>query len=458
MFSSIKLRLTLWYVTVFGVLLIAFSMYLYSSVAGDLRMQFDVSLQRIAYAMTTYFTEFSERKNIIGGAKETVREVGIGHLSSAIYHDGQLLAIAGPDKIPAAWAQEVSKLRTGDAAIFLTQADSRRLVALPCQIAGENYVVAVVEPLDQLNRQLQRIRNIVFVALPAALILAAAGGFLLAHYSLQPVVTISKQAEHIGARNLHERLRITSHDELGRLATVINALLSRLDHSFRIMREFMADAAHELRTPLAIIQGEADVSLSRPRTAEEYRESIGVMRGNCKRLVHIVSDMLALARADTGEQPLQLEELYLNDLVEGCCRSAQPLARAQGVNLNYDSNGDIPFFGDEELLKRMTVNLIDNAIRYTPAGGSVSVKVDREDIAARLLVSDTGIGIPGDSLNRVFDRFYRVAKSRARADGGSGLGLSIVKLAAEAHRGSVEVASELGAGSTFTVFLPLGRT
>ncbi len=459
MFSSIRLRLTLWYVLAFGVLLIGFSTYLYSSLADDLRKQFDVSLSRTAQAMANYFTEFAERRNIVGGARETVQESRFGDLSSAIFHKGQLLASNGKNFDSTNLMRILlPQSKTSDDPVFLTQSKpNRRLAALMFQAAGENYTVVVAESLDQLDYQLSQIRKTIFFALPTALILAAAGGYLLARKSLKPIVDISEQAEHMSAKNLHERLKITSQDELGRLTGVINALLSRLDSSFRIMREFMADAAHELRTPLAIIHGESDVSLSRPRTPEEYQESLSVIRDNCKRLVHIVSDMLALTRADSGEQPLRREELYLNDLVEGCCRSAQALAVVKGVRLTYETAHDVSFYGDEELLKRMTMNLIDNAIRYTPEGGLVSVKVQREDQNVRLVVHDTGIGIPADCVNRVFDRFYRVAKSRARADGGSGLGLSIVKLAAQAHHGTAEVSSELGCGSTFTISLPLGQ-
>ncbi|MDT5262992.1 MAG: two-component system, OmpR family, sensor kinase, partial [Acidobacteriota bacterium] len=216
-----------------------------------------------------------------------------------------------------------------------------------------------------------------------------------------------------------------------------------------------ADASHELRTPLTIIQGEAEVSLSNSGTVSDYRQSLSIIRDQAKRSARIVSDMLALARADAGEQNWRMEELYLNDLVEESCQGAQSLAALKGIRFTYEAGEDVMFKGNEELLRRMIVNLIDNAIRYTPAGGSVSVKFLCEESCARLVVSDTGIGIPPESIERVFDRFYRVEDSRTRASGGSGLGLSIVKLAAEAHRGSVNLVSEANNGSTFTVSLPL---
>jgi signal transduction histidine kinase len=221
------------------------------------------------------------------------------------------------------------------------------------------------------------------------------------------------------------------------------------------MREFTADASHELRTPLAIIHGEAEVSLNRERTAEQYREALTVIRENSRRMSVIVSDMLDLARADSGQQMLREQELYLDDLVTSCCRGAQPLAQMKQIELICRTEQDVSFHGDEELLKRMAMNLLYNAIQYTPAGGSVTAELSCVNGWGHLSVVDNGIGIAPECVARVFDRFYRVAESRSRAQGGSGLGLAIVKLAAESHGGSVSVLSEPGRGSTFTVCLPL---
>jgi signal transduction histidine kinase len=182
---------------------------------------------------------------------------------------------------------------------------------------------------------------------------------------------------------------------------------------------------------------------------------LGIIRDQSQRMTRIVSDMLALARADAGQQRLQLQELYLNDIIEECCHAAQTLATIKGVHLTCDACGDISFRGDEELLKRMAVNLLDNAIHYTPTGGSVSVRLETDTSSVRLIVSDTGIGIAPENASRVFDRFYRGDSSNINNGSGSGLGLSIVKLAAEAHGGHVELSSQPGSGSTFIVSLPL---
>ena len=458
MFSSIRVRLTLWYLLVFGSLLIAFSTYIYSSVASEMRRRFDASVLRTAQEMANYFSEFAERNNVEAGAKETVLELREGRESEAIFREGRLLAANDDDVAVAVTSTRIlDRLSADHKPAFVTDAKAdRRLVAMPFQLGNINYAVAVFEPLDKLEGQIRQLRNVILFGLPAVLILAAGGGFLLARKSLRPMVTISGQAERISVKNLNERLKVTNpDDELGRLAGVFNALLSRLDTSFRVMREFMADASHELRTPLTIIHGEAQVSLSHNHSPNEYRQSLGIIRDQAKRMAGIVSDMLVLARADAGEQHWSMEDLYLNDLVAESCHAAQALATQKCIQLTCEPSEDLAFHGNEELLRRMIVNLVDNAIRYTPDGGSVSVKLTCEPSFARLVVSDTGIGIPPECLERVFDRFYRVGDPRTRANGGSGLGLSIVELAAESHRGSVDVISEPGQGSTFTVTLSL---
>jgi heavy metal sensor kinase len=459
MLNSIRARLTLWYLLVFGALLVGFSAYIYSALSRDLRQQFDASLLRTAKDVANYFSEFAERNNVAQGARETVLELQLERIGTAIFRGDELLAASSRDVIAGTGAAGVlaSARASGRPEFAMNSGASRRVVAMPFRAEGVDYEIVLMEPLDGLTGQLARVQRIIFFGLPAALFLAACGGLMLARKSLQPVVTISEQAAHIGATNLDERLKIANpRDELGKLAAVFNDLLSRLETSFQIMREFMADASHELRTPLAIIHGESEVSLSRDGAAADYRGSLGVINKQAKRMTRIVSDMLSLARADAGHRQLRLEELYLNDLFDDCCRAAQSLAVPKGIRLTFESSGDVSFRGNEELLKRMAVNLLDNAIHYTPPGGSVSVKLASEPAGVHLTVADTGIGIPPECVERVFDRFFRVDESRARADGGSGLGLSIVKLAAESHHGSVNLTSHVGRGSTFTVSLPPG--
>ncbi|PYX62792.1 MAG: two-component sensor histidine kinase, partial [Acidobacteria bacterium] len=279
--------------------------------------------------------------------------------------------------------------------------------------------------------------------IPIALLLASVGGYFLARKSLAPVVAMSTQAGRIGAANLHERLAVQNdRDEMGHLAQSFNSLLDRLSQSFERQQRFMADASHELRTPVAILRGESEVALSQQaRSLEEYRESLGVLHHEAERLTHIVEDLFTLTRADAGQYPLQPGDFYLDELVAECVHSARTLALAKKISLNFKEAPESPIRADESLLRRMILNLLDNAIKYTSEGGRVTVTCGR---TAHEYVC-------------IFERFFRADKARSRAEndgGGAGLGLSISRWIAEAHHGRLELTRSDSAGSTFTAYLP----
>jgi heavy metal sensor kinase len=273
------------------------------------------------------------------------------------------------------------------------------------------------------------------------------------------VVTMSAQAGRIGAENLDKRLAVkNSKDELGQLALSFNDLLDRLDQSFERQRRFVADASHELRTPVAILFGEADVTLAQStRTTEEYRESLSILRGEARRLKHIVEDLFTLARADAGQHPLMLTDFYLDELVAECARNVRTLAGAKQLALHCETPREILIHADEALLRRMIMNLLDNAIKYTPSGGTVRICGGEKDSEYSISISDTGPGIPAELQPRIFERFFRADKVRARAEsdgGGAGLGLSISQWIAGAHGGRIELTQSDENGSTFAVFFP----
>jgi heavy metal sensor kinase len=298
-------------------------------------------------------------------------------------------------------------------------------------------------------------RRFLWLAMPLLVALAALGGYWLASRGLAPVGWMAEQARQISGSNLHKRLEIGhAAEEIEILSASFNELLERLDQSFESMRRFVADASHELRTPLAIIRGEADVALSHDRSPAEYQVSLAIVLDEARRLSRLVDDLLNLARADAGHVKLRIEEFYFNDLMAECCRSVQPLAAARSIGLECRAGEDVPFRGDHGLLRRLLVNLLDNAIRYTPHGGRVTASLSADGPQLRVAISDTGFGIAPDAAPHVFDRFFRADKGRSREDGGFGLGLAIVKWIAESHQGAVDLASEPGAGTTFTVTLP----
>jgi two-component system, OmpR family, sensor kinase len=290
--------------------------------------------------------------------------------------------------------------------------------------------------------------------------LASGGGYFLARKSLAPVVAMSSQAGRIGAANLHQRLAVQNErDELGHLARSFNDLLDRLGQSFERQRRFMADASHELRTPVAILRGESEVALSlQARSPEEYRESLSVLHQEAERLTHIVEDLFTLTRADAGQYPLQPRDFYLDELIAECVHSARTLALAKKISLALDGAAEAPIHADESLLRRMILNLLDNAIKYTPEGGKVAVECSREGEEYALRIMDTGTGIPAELRPRIFERFFRADKARSRSEsdgGGAGLGLAISRWIAEAHQGRLELTRSDTTGSVFTAYLPV---
>jgi signal transduction histidine kinase len=310
------------------------------------------------------------------------------------------------------------------------------------------------------------------VAIPVVLLLAGIGGYLLARASLAPIVAIGQQARRLSASNLHERLPVQNpRDELGGLAEVLNGLLARLEHSFEQeqrsadqQRQFMADASHELRTPVAALSSVADVALARKdRDPAELREALDVVRGEGRRLGRLVDDLLLLARADAGELPVRRARLFLEELLQDSARAARGLATSRGVTLVAPPMAEAPFEGDEHLLRRLVMILLDNAIKYTAPGGEVRLSLDRDAAGKRhrISVEDTGPGIPSWAAERIFERFFRVDESRtrsARDDGAvasAGLGLPIARWIAEAQGGSVQLESTGPAGSRFVIELPV---
>jgi len=292
------------------------------------------------------------------------------------------------------------------------------------------------QSLESVENELALLRKPLFFAGWVALLLAGLGGWLLARKSLAPVVAMAGSARRIGAENLGQQLPVAdSRDELGQLATTFNELLARLHAAFEQQRRFMADASHELRTPLSVMRTAAGVTLRKRRRGEdEYREAIQMMDEQTQRLSRIVKDMFILARADAGRYPLDKRSLYLNDLLEEVARAGGLLAADKNVTLEITNSSEAGFHGDEDLLRQMTLNLVDNAIRRTPPGGGVQLSLTQESTNYVISVSDTGPGIPFEAQARIFERFYRADKARSRSedDNGDGAGLGLALLCGNA--------------------------
>jgi two-component system, OmpR family, sensor kinase len=296
--------------------------------------------------------------------------------------------------------------------------------------------------------------------IPVALLLASMCGYFLARKSLAPVAAMATQARSMGAANMHARLAVANQrDELGQLALSFNELLDRLEESFERQKRFIADASHELRTPVAILRGETEVTLSRgDRSPEEYRETLGILRDESLRLAHIIEDLFTLTRADAGEYPMTPVELYLDELAADVLRRTRSLALAKDITVTSSIAPELQMRADEALLRRMLLNLLDNAIKYTPRRGTITLDCGRSGEEYVVSVTDSGEGIPVELQQRIFERFFRADKARSRQErelGGAGLGLSIARWIAEAHHGRLELTRSAATGSTFTVVLPV---
>ncbi|HKE60208.1 MAG TPA: heavy metal sensor histidine kinase [Pyrinomonadaceae bacterium] len=460
MFSSVRTRLTLWYTGVLALSLITFAFVVYYATARIFHERQDESLHSTAQTVASAYLEELEEQQSATVANQLV-------LTELIFPDryvevidsaGQAVSwsrnlAANTFTIPSQTLAEAQRTGVGFAVI-----NNRRVAVVPLSTDRGLGFAAVAEPVSVIEAGLRQLRRAFFAGVPLILLLASAGGYFLARKSLSPIALMNQQTQRITAERLSSRLDVTNaRDELGGLATTINDLLARLETSFTEQQRFIADASHELRTPLAVLRGETEVALEKTRSIEEYKESLFLIKDEAERLSRIVEDLFMLARQPI-DAPVALvkESVSLAEVVNDCVRAAQVLAVRKDLHLKTDTDcTDLTLSGDEELLKRMLLNLLDNAVKYTPSGGEISVGLARQNGSARIVVSDTGIGIPESAQQHVFDRFYRVDKARSRQLGGAGLGLSIVRWIVEAHGGKIGVNSIPGHGSTFSVELPL---
>ena len=463
MFDSVRIRLTLWYAGVLALSLIAFALVIYYAAGNIFHERQDESLRSTAQTVASAYVEELAEAHSLSKAGEVVL--------SEITFPNRYVQLTDSAGKPLAASANLAGSTIAIPATVLADARTQgfshatvnglRVTVVPLSTDQDLGYAAVAEPLSVVEAGLRELRRDLFAGVLLVLLLASAGGYFLARKSLAPIASMNSQTQRISAENLSARLDVTnSRDELGRLATTINDLLARLENSFKEQQRFIADASHELRTPLAVLRGETEVALGKTRTLEEYQQSLSLIQDEAEQLSRIVEDLFILARQPINTRAaLSKERVSLNDAVRDCARAAQVLATQKGVRLKLENDSPaIALNGNQELIRRLILNLLDNAVKYTPAGGEISLALARENGNAEIVVCDTGIGIPEAAQPRVFDRFYRVDKARARAMGGAGLGLSIAQWIVEVHGGEISVSSAPGRGSTFTILLPLTQT
>jgi heavy metal sensor kinase len=333
-----------------------------------------------------------------------------------------------------------------------------RLYTREISAAGKSYTVQVASVMDETYEALDQFRLILLFTAPFLLFVAGATGYWLSARALAPVDSLSGAAQRISIENLGERLEVPhTGDQLQRLSETLNAMLSRLESSIQRMKQFTADASHELRAPVSLIRTTAEVAVQRrDRSAQEYLQSLEEILEESVRTSQVVDSLMLLARSDSGSEAMELQPVDISAVVRHAAEKGEKLVRNRQSNFSMRLL-DAPVWveGDADALLRVLLILIDNAAKYTPPGGSVSIQFAVEGSSAVATVSDTGIGIASEDIPRIFDRFWRADKARSREQGGAGLGLSIAQRIVEAHRGSIRVESAPGRGSSFHLHLPV---
>lgn len=466
MIDTVRGRLTLWYVSSLAFILILFGISVYVMLSRALHRRVDEGLRStIEISITSLTHDTQEGQSPQSAAQSTAAELSHPQQAMMIFDDrGQLLATHLGEEELQIQLPDRGTIPDADVSLYTfanpgNRNSNHRIAVRRVSIppAGTPYIILASQPLKPIEDELESLREVLYFATPVVLLLAGFGGWFLARQGLAPVTAMARSARQIGAGSLDQQLPIVNpRDELGQLATTFNDLLARLNSAFEEQRRFMADASHELRNPLSVMSTAAGVTLKKEhRDEEEYREALQIMAEQTRRLSRIVNDMFMLARADAGQYPLRKRTLYLDDLLEDVARAGAVLASDRRASVQLTNLPEAVFHGDEDLLRQMLLNLVDNAVKFTPSDGAVTLSLERRENDYVLSVADAGPGIPVEARQHIFERFYRADRTRTRTeDGGAGLGLAIARWIARAHDGDIELDDFGGAGTKFVVRLP----
>lgn len=486
----VRARLAIWQAAAVGVILVVFAIstdvYLtrttQSRVDASLRETAQVTLQALADERT------EEGSTLEVATADVVREVRYRDRQILIFNaggrrlalsDSSLATTSRPHaaQIAIDSAALAPVLRdaasSGSALASIGEDDSElRVYALRTEYNGEMLTVAIVRSLTAADEINEMFVAWLYAAIPLALLLAGAGGYLLARKSLAPALAMGVQAERIGSARLETRLGIVNpDDELGKLGTILNGMLERLHASFLQQRQFMSDASHELRTPIAVVRSAADTALQDGApTVSGLRESLQLVSTEGRRLTRIVEDLFLLARTDSDEQPIHRELVFLEEIIADVAKAGRALGRGRAIDVTAAVGDESPFLGDPSLLTRLLLNLVDNAINHSPDASTVRLGIiQQNDVHGaagvlatgawyRIVVEDSGCGVALSIRDTLFNRFVRDESARRRQvgsiAGGAGLGLSIARWIAESHGGQVALETTSAAGSQFVVWLP----
>jgi len=460
---SIRRRLTLWYGAVLGAVLAGFGGAVLLMMRHELVARIDAELGGELQEVVDDIEASSDWPKLSGRwTRRFARRGGYEFQVSPV--QGEPLARSGRlgtpglpvPRVPDSYRRlDFESVPLDPRTVDLGPSGSWRAAAELVPGPEGTLVVQVAASLAPVDHELLELSTVLLLAGPPALGGALGGGYLLARKALAPVDRMAAAADRITATRLDRRLEVANpDDELGRLARTLNGMIARLERSFEEVRRFTADAAHELRTPLAVLRGAAEVALRTDRDPAYYRGVLEDQLEEIGRLTRLAESLLFLCREDAGLAASAPQSINLGDVVREASEHMQPVAAARGLTLDVDGLAPCPVRGDVEKLRQLLFNLLDNAVKYTPAGGSIAVRAEAAGGLSRVVVADTGVGIPAGDLPRVFDRFFRLDAARGMEPEGAGLGLAICRAIAEAHGGEIAIESTPGRGTSVTLLLP----
>jgi heavy metal sensor kinase len=458
---SIGFRLSAWYFAVFACGLVAFGITAWFGMRASVFHANDDELRDRVRGVSQFMENQISSLSILE-IRDEFREHSVlgpgGDLFQVCDEQGQWLYRSVPLENASVGIALPASLPTPQFQDLRVEQHRLRFYSQRIIVNGKAYTVQVASLMNEAYEALDRFRLMLLLTTPLLLILASVGGYWLSSRALAPVDGISRAAQRISIENLDERLSVPeTGDQLQRLSITLNDMLSRLAMSVRQMKQFTADASHELRAPVSLIRTTAEVAVQkRDRTADEYLQALDEILEESERTSQVVDSLMLLARADSRKEAIELSVADMCTIVRGAAEQGEKLSKIRGLRFSAQvPNEPIRIKADAESLRRAFLILIDNAAKYTPSEGFISVSVEAQGGFARASVSDTGFGIARDDLAHVFDRFWRADKARSREQGGAGLGLSIAKWIVEMHHGTIGVESEIGKGSTFWVRVPL---
>ncbi len=458
--KSVRLRLTLWYMLVLAALLMSFSIIVFILLTSNLNQRLDEGIKLRSAHLSALLAKEDTSGGLILDSNDILSfQIQQDESAQVFGSDAAPLLALGLQLDDSLIKPAVASALRGESGYLTTKTkggDTIRIYSAPmthdASVVG---AVLVGRETRGVATTLDSYKSMASLALALITSLAGGGGYFITSRALKPVRYIAETAKVIGDGDLTRRIELTDGDEIGALVLTLNNMFDRLQSAFTRERRFTSDASHELRTPLSIIEAEATLTLERTRSKNDYKKALSLIAQETTHMSSIINDLLFLARSEAGKVKFESEPLKLGDFIKDLAMDVSVLARRKKQKLELKRIENPIILGDEIRLRQLFLNILENAIRYTPPKGTITVSLSVKDKIAVVDVTDTGIGIAAGDLEQIFEPFFRADESRAREEGGTGLGLAIGQQIAVAHGGTIKVESQETKGSSFSVFIPV---